>query len=46
MGDLISTNQSASLKGRHITDGVVVFNEAIDLAKKCGTNCVIFKVDF
>lgn len=43
---IISHNQSAFIKRRHIADGVVVMNELIDLARKRGKKCVIFKVDF
>ncbi|MCI27595.1 LINE-1 reverse transcriptase like, partial [Trifolium medium] len=46
MDKLISRNQSAFIKGRHLVDGVVAVNEIIDLAKKSGKDCLIFKVDF
>jgi hypothetical protein len=36
----------AFLKGRHLVDGVLVINEFVDLAKKSGRECLIFKVDF
>lgn len=41
MESVISSNQSAFIKKRHIADGVVVINEVIDLAKKRGKECVI-----
>jgi hypothetical protein len=34
------------LKGRLLVDGVLVVNEVVDLAKKSGKDCLIFKVDF
>jgi hypothetical protein len=46
MGDLISKNQSAFLKGRQLVEGVVVVNEVINFAKKNRKKCLIFKVDF
>jgi hypothetical protein len=46
MDSLISSNQSAFIKGRHLVDGVLVVNEVVDLAKKTGRECLILKVDF
>jgi hypothetical protein len=46
MNSLIAPNQSAFLKGRNLVDGVLVVNEVIDLAKKSGKDCMVFKVDF
>jgi hypothetical protein len=46
MDSVISTNQSAFIKGRNLVDGVVVVNEAVDWAKKSKKDCLIFKVDF
>jgi hypothetical protein len=46
MNSLIASNQSAFLKGRNLVDGVLVVNEVIDLAKKSGKECMVFKVDF
>jgi hypothetical protein len=46
MDSIISKNQSAFIKGRHLADGVVVVNEVVDLAKRTKKECVIFKVDF
>ncbi|MCI32546.1 RNA-directed DNA polymerase (Reverse transcriptase), partial [Trifolium medium] len=46
MDKLISRNQSAFIKGRHLVHEVVAVNEIIDLAKKSGQECLIFKVDF
>lgn len=43
---IISHNQSAFIKRRHIADEVVELNELIDLARKRGRRRVIFKVDF
>jgi hypothetical protein len=34
MGNLISKNQSAFIKGRLLVDGVLTINEVVDLAKK------------
>jgi hypothetical protein len=46
MNSIIAPNQSAFLKGRNLVDGVLVVNEVIDLAKKSGKECMVFKVDF
>jgi hypothetical protein len=46
MNLLIAHNQSAFLKGRNLVDGVMVVNEVVDLAKRSGKKCLIFKVDF
>ncbi|KAK2454307.1 hypothetical protein QL285_001883 [Trifolium repens] len=46
MDSLVATTQSAFIKGRNLVDGVMVINEVIDLAKKLGRPCLIFKVDF
>lgn len=43
---IISPNQSAFIKKRHIADGVVVINEVFDLAKKREKECLILKVDY
>jgi hypothetical protein len=46
MDQLVAPTQSAFLKGRQLVDGVVVINEVVDLAKRTGQSCLIFKVDF
>jgi len=46
MSSIISSTQSAFLKGRNLVDGVLVVNELVDYAKKVKTDCLIFKVDF
>lgn len=46
MDKLISSNQSAFIKGRQLVDGVVAVNEIIDFARKARKDCLIFKVDF
>ncbi|CAJ2663797.1 unnamed protein product [Trifolium pratense] len=46
MKSLIAPNQSAFIKGRNLVDGVLVVNEVVDLAKRTGKECLIFKVDF
>lgn len=45
LGGIISNFQSAFLPGRQILDGVLVFNEIVDLAKR-KKECLLFKVDF
>jgi len=45
MDKLISSNQSAFIKGRQLMDGVVAVNEIIDYARKGRKECLIFKVD-
>jgi hypothetical protein len=46
MNTLIAPSQSAFIKGRNLVDGVLVVNELVDLAKRHGKECLIFKVDF
>lgn len=46
VGKIIGEVQTAFIKGRHILDGVVVLNEAIEEAKKTKGRRFIFKVDF
>jgi hypothetical protein len=46
MNLIVSTNQSAFIKGRNLVDGVMVANEVVELAKKVGRECLILKVDF
>jgi hypothetical protein len=46
MDQLVAPTQSAFLKGRQLVDGVVVVNEVVDMAKRTGQSCFIFKVDF
>ncbi|MCH79402.1 LINE-1 reverse transcriptase like [Trifolium medium] len=46
MNSLVAPNQSAFIKGRNLVDGVLVVNEVVDLAKRSGKQCLIFKVDF
>jgi hypothetical protein len=43
---VISSNQSAFIKGRNLVDGVLVVNEVVDWAKKTKNECLIFKVNF
>jgi len=43
MNSIISTFQSAFLKGRHLVDEVLVVNEVVDLAKKMKRECLILK---
>jgi hypothetical protein len=46
MNSVVANTQTAFIKGRHLVDGVLVINEVVDLAKKSGRECLIFKVDF
>ncbi|PNX99671.1 cysteine-rich receptor-like protein kinase, partial [Trifolium pratense] len=46
MDFLISSNQSAFIKGRNLVDSALVVNEVVDWAKKSKKECLIFKVDF
>lgn len=43
---LVSLNQTAFIPGRNISDGVLVVNEVLDLAKRKKRSCVVLKVDF
>lgn len=45
MNSIISSSQSAFLKGRHLVDGVLVVNEVVDHAIKIKSRCLILKVD-
>jgi hypothetical protein len=36
IGSIVSTSQSAFIKGRQLVDGVLVLNEVVDYAKKTG----------
>ncbi|GJR00332.1 RNA-directed DNA polymerase, eukaryota [Tanacetum coccineum] len=44
--DLISTEQSAFMKGRQIMDGPMILNEILNWCKKEKKKTLIFKVDF
>jgi len=46
MNSIISSNQSAFLKGRNLVDRVMVIGELVDYAKKAKRKCLILKVDF
>ncbi|KAJ9551049.1 hypothetical protein OSB04_015094 [Centaurea solstitialis] len=46
LNKLIGPNQTAFLAGRQITDGVLIANELINLAKKEKAPLLAFKVDF
>ncbi|MCI12774.1 LINE-1 reverse transcriptase like, partial [Trifolium medium] len=46
MHSLISSNQSAFIKGRNLIDGVLIVNEVVNLAKRSDKECLILKVDF
>ncbi|XP_058755190.1 uncharacterized protein LOC131628373 [Vicia villosa] len=43
---LVLRNQTTFILGRYILDGVLVVNEALDLAKRRKRGCVVLKVDF
>ncbi|KAL4360722.1 hypothetical protein GQ457_04G018500 [Hibiscus cannabinus] len=46
LGDIISENQFAFVKGRQILDCALVANEVVDSVRKSGNSCVVFKADF
>jgi hypothetical protein len=46
MDSLISTNQSAFIKGRNLVDGVLIMNGLVDWAKKTKKGDHIFKTQF
>lgn len=46
MDDLISSVQSALVKGGNLVDGILVENEVIGFSKKSHQKCLIFKLDF
>lgn len=46
MNSIISSSQSAFIKGRNLVDGVLVVNEIVDFAKRAKRQCLILKVDF
>lgn len=43
---VVSNNQTTFIKGRHIMDGILILNEALDEAKKKKLGRFLFKVDF
>jgi hypothetical protein len=43
---LVASTQSAFIKGGLLVDGVVVINKVVDLARRNGQSCLIFRVDF
>lgn len=45
MNPIISSSQLTFLKGRHLMDGVLIVNEAVELAKRSKRERVTFKVD-
>lgn len=45
-GKLVSCNQSAFFSRRHISDGVLLVNEVMDIAKKKKKGCLLLKVDY
>jgi len=46
MDKIISTSQSAFIKGRNLVDGVLVANKMVDYAEKTKKECLVLKVDF
>jgi hypothetical protein len=46
MNPVISTSQSAFMKGRNLAEGDLIINEVVDLAKKWKRECLILKLDF
>ena len=46
MNSIISTSQSAFVKGRNLVDGVMVIIEVVDWVKKSNQEVLILKVDF
>jgi hypothetical protein len=46
MDSVISSNQSAFIKGRNLVDSALIINEGVDWAKKSKKECLIFKVNF
>jgi len=46
VGKVVSTNQSAFIKGQQIFDGILIENEIVDDAKQAKKDLLLFKVDF
>jgi len=46
VGRVVSDSQSAFVKGKHILDGILIANEAVDEAKRMKMELLMFKVDF
>lgn len=46
MNSIISTSQSAFVKGRNLVDRAMVINEVVDFARRANRECLILKVDF
>ncbi|GAU35536.1 hypothetical protein TSUD_155670 [Trifolium subterraneum] len=46
IGTVVSSTQSAFIKGRQILDGILIANEIVDNAKRERKDLLMFKVDF
>jgi len=46
IGSVISDTQSAFVKGKHILDGILITNEAVDEAHRHKNEMLLFKVNF
>jgi len=46
IGSVVSDSQSAFVRGKHILDGILVVNEAVDEARRLKKEMLLFKVDF
>lgn len=46
IGGLVLKNQSVFVPGRNIVDGVIMVNEALDMARRDKIRCMILKVGF
>lgn len=46
VGETVSKNQSAFVKGRQILDGVLVANEVVEEYRARGKVGLVFKIDF
>jgi len=46
MQSLIPSMQSAFLQGRNLVEGIMVVNKVLNLVKRVGKRCMVFKVYF
>lgn len=46
LGSIVPDNQIAFVSGRNITDGVLIVNKSLALARRDKRSCVVLKVDF
>ena len=46
IGTVVSEEQTAFVKDRHILDGILIASEVVDEARRMNKEIILFKVDF